>query len=132
MPYLKPERRKELASDPTPADSADLNYLFTLEYIKNNEPKLAESSSERQEKVATALKDIVIKFLLQKNVIRYDVYNDVAGALNLSLREFFRRTQDGIAYFDYLEAVMRVEDWLADAMVAPYEERKIKENGDLY
>jgi hypothetical protein len=85
MPYIKYERRKQLAKKDLIRSSGELNYLLT---------------------------DICLHYLDCSKTIRgkitYCDYNAVIGALECCKQEFYRR------------------------IIAPYEDIKIKENGDVY
>lgn len=80
MPYIDPAARQHLSKGNAPANAGELNYLLTL--ICN---RYRVSSGNR-----------------------YQVFNDIIGALEGAKLEMYRR------------------------LVAPYEDTKITENGDVY
>jgi len=80
MPYIDPERRKALGRYGQPLNAGELNYRITQ----------------------------VIKEYLEKHGEKYQIYNDVIGALEGAKLEIYRRK------------------------IAPYEDEKIKKNGDVY
>lgn len=83
MPYIKKQRRLELAEDLSgdgAIEAGELNYEITM---------------------------LALKYF-RKNGGRYQQINDVLGALEGAKLEFYRRVAD------------------------PYEDQKIKENGDVY
>lgn len=94
MPYIKPEKRTELASIlvqmkkimPAVSTPGDLNYLITelcLAYTAANKNPQSYSPN-------------------------YALINEVIGALECAKLEFYRR------------------------LAAPYEDKKVLENGDVY
>ena len=81
MLYIKQERRYEIDElGVSPDNAGELNYLFTT---------------------------IGLKYLSRKGK-KYQILNDICGALEHAKLEFARR------------------------MVGPYEDTKIEENGDVY
>ncbi len=80
MPYIKSEARADFNITAVPEDAGELNYAFTF----------------------------IIKSYLEGKELRYQLINDVVGALEGAKTEFQRR------------------------VVTPYEDIKIKENGDVY
>lgn len=80
MPYIKEERREEVEVSLKPEDAGELNYLLTT---------------------------IIYDYMVRKGK-RYQVMNDIVGAIENSKLELYRR------------------------VIAPYEDKKLKENGDVY
>jgi hypothetical protein len=82
MPYIKQEKRKELANFlAMPRTAGELNYMVTC---------------------------LVNDYITKVGSLEYQTINDVVGALEGAKLEFYRR------------------------VAAPYEDTKIKENGDVY
>lgn len=83
MPYIPKERRGIYPDflDGLPHNSGELNFIIT---------------------------SICLAYLDQNDVINYQIYNDIIGALESAKLEFYRR------------------------LVSGYEDVKIKENGDVY
>lgn len=84
MPYIRPERREELASGSKVRTPGELNYAITK---------------------------CITRYLANQSLYgdyNYTDLNDVIGALEAAKLEFYRR------------------------VVVPYEEQKIKENGDVF
>lgn len=79
MPYIKQERKKDVLVNGA-TNAGELNYLIT--YWIN-------------------------QYVLDHDK-KYQVFNDIMGAIEGSKAEFYRR------------------------VVAPYEDKKIEENGDVY
>lgn len=63
MPYIKPERKEELASGDTPKNAGELNYAFTL----------------------------IADQYIEEMGLKYSNMNDVMGALDGAAKEFYRR-----------------------------------------
>ena len=60
---------------------------------------------------------------------RYATFNDVIGALECAKLEYFRRT----GYNEQVDLVIdRIKEKFYTDTVAPYEDNKIKEHGDIY
>jgi hypothetical protein len=84
MPYILQERRRELTCGRAPRSYAktkgELNFMFT----------------------------VLAKEYLDNHGLCYDSINDIMGAFEAALAEFYRR------------------------VAVPYEDKKIAENGDVY
>ena len=62
MPYIKPERRRELGETPVPRDAGELNYMITM---------------------------LIRRYAREK--LSYQRINDIVGALEGAKLEFVRR-----------------------------------------
>ena len=63
MPYIKPERRRELGETPVPRDAGELNYMITM---------------------------LIRRYAIWEK-LSYQRINDVVGALENAKLEFYRR-----------------------------------------
>lgn len=131
MPYIGQTWRKELKKR-SPINAGEINYLFTLSYIKSSKLK---SEIKRRQFVKTEMLKIVKSYLKAKEN-NYQTFNDIAGAITLSLAEFARRKglqdkQTNI-WYTALIAGADVQDWLNLKHINKYEDAKISENGDVY
>jgi len=81
-----------------------------MPYIKKEDRKIWEDMALALPKTAGELNYVLTKIALVylPDVPRYNDYNEVIGVLECMKQEFYRRA------------------------VAPYEDKKIKENGDVY
>lgn len=138
MPYIKHDYRpivfnKEDATYNKNAISCagDLNYVLSMFYLSDRYKDM--SHGERVNYTYTACKyahhNIGTNKYSSKN---YQSHNDIIGALMGSLKEFQRRFAEN--HFDPAsveELVFDVVDKWYDGETAPYEDIKIKENGDI-
>lgn len=118
MPYITQDRREEIDKGETPKNAGELNYRFTTQILAGERalwvPRLT-SISERY---------------LETNGLKYQTINDVLGALDGARREYDRRSSYPNDYH-LRQCVKTVADRFYDLHAAPYEDKKIKENGDL-
>lgn len=130
MPYIDQKARKELKKR-SPSNPGELNYLFTLIYIKSEKIKVV---TKRRHFVKIEMLKLVKKYV--KSNICYQTFNDVSGAIALSCSELARRrgmrTPNVNIWHDVLCAGLDVQKWLSDTHIDPYEDAKISENGDVY
>lgn len=119
MPYIDQLHRDIIDSGKgNPADAGSLNYVMT---------KLAIDCLEDPAVLQDSLMQVGDNYLRDKG-LRYAHINDVVGALHCAGREFKRRT--GIRRFDGL--FTQVAENFYDKHAPDYEDRKIRENGDVY
>lgn len=121
MPYITQDRRAAYHDTKdqrygtlgieTPGD---LNYLITSDLILG-EPTMEED-----------IKDRIAAFLEERSKLNYQAINDVVGALVGAKLELKRRTHGDAPVIDKVLA-----DFYAK-VAAPYEDVKIRENGDVY
>lgn len=128
MPYIEISRRKEIDNGDPPKKSGELNYVITKLMISLNDAESQDINLAREE-----LRQSVIsatRVYVQTKGLSYQSINDVNGAISCAAMEFARRVGD-------------YPEWLADALVdaatefyvqiaAPYEDSKIRANGDVY
>lgn len=121
MPYIKQRDRDTLDIFPpvrAPNTAGELNYLITKALI---EEQLLPNFSHTIQKVFG-------QYLLHKG-ISYQTVNDVVGASLCASREFRRRTG---AEAPFSEVLINMAVYFYDAVGAPYEDKKINANGDVY
>lgn len=122
MPYIDPQRRKQLGRDEErPLTAGELNYVLTkglLDLQRNDDLRFGRSLIETE----------IEKYLAGRNP-SYTLYNEVMGALTGCALEWRRRTGDGIVAPTVLNDALR--DFYFN-VVAPYEDDKINQNGDIY
>lgn len=118
MPYIDPKRRPFLLKEPTTAqDPGELNFVITS-YLVQNDPGHWEAGD---------IRGFINKYL-DLSGRRYRTYNEVIGVLVCVVLEWERR-KDNCYPGDIIVAVAK--DLYAEE-IAPYEDRKIAENGDVY
>lgn len=113
MPYIKEHTREMAASDPVAP--GELNYALTKRALGCHGHLLR------------SLREIVDTYVLHEHadVVRYDVINEVIGALTCAGMEARRR--------GYSDAPFKIvaQDWY-DEVAASYEDLCIAKNGDVY
>jgi hypothetical protein len=118
MPYIDQIARTELDSGQRdPRNCGELNYKITMMALKR--PSLEEFKQSVWNQI-TAYAD--------PDELRYQIINDVIGALIGSAEELNRRNPQLDRYIQTLRFLARkfyVE------VAAPYEDLKMRENGDL-
>lgn len=82
-------------------------YILKSEREKFNEAELIGMKCENPGDLNYVITKVIHGYLNKKGIIKYQFINDILGALSGATHEFYRR------------------------IVAPYEDTKIKENGDL-
>lgn len=113
MPYITREARTKLAEHPHPMTTGELNYLICLGAMKDKAD------------VASILR--IVKRYRMNELQSYSRLNDIMGALDGAARELARRgfsIATGIvnmAQFDFYHET-----------VAPYEDEKLRFNGDVF
>lgn len=123
MPYVAPETRAVL-DDPTsvPGDPGALNYSLT----RLVERRYEELGLDRTISLVLARVQEYMEWQQDIHSRRgYEVFNDVLGALVAAQMEHDRRGWTGSSVFSAARSMFY------ETIVAPYEERKIAENGDL-
>lgn len=120
MPYIKQERRWLMATDHPPEDEGELNYCLTWHMIHTPNGGFLEAAFDRE-----------IEAYLSVRPESYARYNEVVGALECCRREYRRRSvaADGQDREDALSAALTR---LYAEKIAPYEDTKIEQNGDVY
>src|SRR5712692_4691752 len=132
MPYVKQEIRQQLEEKP---DSAfypgELNYVLTNIILHS----LGHDGCphEWDQEVVTHLIKRAVDSYVAKNGRRYATYNDIFGVLACIAMEMARR--DEISVEEQLQKVIPlIGDFMKSYyqyVVTPYEQEKIKENGDV-
>lgn len=125
MPYIKQENRTLIDSKKVyPRNAGELNYAITQCFIQQpvGIPVLS---------FANSIKKLVIQYI-RTNGLKYQQINDVIGALNGVWWEARRRLGETDQVNLLFEAITLVEDNFYHAVVGPYEDEKIQENGELY
>lgn len=121
MPYIKPRDRETLDVFPpvrSPNTAGELNYLITKALI---EEQLLPNFSRTIQRVFG-------QYLTHKG-ISYQTVNDIVGASLCASREFNRRTGKEALFS---EPLIHLAVYFYDAVGAPYEDKKIRDNGDVY
>jgi hypothetical protein len=123
MPYLAEQRKQELDEGLPATTPGDLTYLFT---------KVLLARSWGREGLEGEIKGIVADYFDDKQP-RYADYALVLGCLTSAVHEFFRRR---FVIPSHLWPNGHILDLFIDhwysQVVAPYEDAKILQNGDVY
>lgn len=121
MPYIKQGERDKLKQDRKAETVGQLTYLYTRALI--------ESSSHA---VATRLEAATYKYLPTREARHFSDYAEVLGALNAARLEFMRRNALTLKDQQRLLAVEQFTTHFYLMEIAPYEDSKMRENGDVY
>lgn len=118
MPYIKLIARERLANAKAIIlNAGELNYLLTRECQKW--PQMF---------IRVRLWVIVRRYL-SAQILNYETLNSVMGALEGCKREYVRRVGENATV---VCALNDVQDDFYEKIVAPYEQGKIAENGDVF
>ena len=125
MPYILKENYERAAIEPrTPGE---LNFAFTRVLIRYVGKEISAPLTIYQLR-------ILIDAYIKRKGMSYTYCNDIMGAITGALTEYNRRTNRGAGLesnsITYIVSFV-LGDWYAD-VVAPYEDKKIAENGDVY
>lgn len=118
MPYITQKDREELKTR-NPQNAGELNYSFyktALNFDLNDEEYCAE------------VETFVLQYIEDKGEC-YQTYNDIVGALVGARKELKRRKGD--KFEEYINILEIYLDDLYAIKIAPYEDKKIKINGDV-
>lgn len=137
MPYIKQEDRKRLDEESSiPLTAGELNYHLTQRCIEAH----ADGGIALQE-LAHNLANDITNYMLQgdpETVVNYETFNSAMGALDCCRREWHRRMSGRIhtlgpsRFWEIVSAIERTANELYATQVAPYEDTKIQQNGDVY
>lgn len=129
MPYLSRARKHELDAGIRPTTPGDLTYLLTR-------VALGESGGEATFEEAV---DAAVERYFERRDIRYASFAEVLGCLLSAKLEYARRVCEDQQLRNALASPAIVgykfEQYIKDFYrnrVAPYEDQKIEENGDVY
>lgn len=123
MPYIDEESKQRLSQDgANPQTVGELTYLFSTHVINSD-------NNGDYTFLAEALKGEVGSYLLEQDV-SYSVLCGVVGSLECARREHRRRRPD--KWMPGSDAISEVLDEFYSSVVAPYEDTKIEQNGDVY
>lgn len=100
------------------APCGELNRALTKVYISTS-LSLLESEIRK-----------LIKKYVHDQKPRYETFNNVIGALECSMMEYYRRTPQADSAL--WEMINDLKNELYRETVAPYEDKKIQEHGDIY
>lgn len=121
MPYLTDRRKKELENPKAPyLGAGDLTYGITRVVIDY-------TVTDGEQAFYTALEKCVSRYLPREP--RYENFCVVMGALECATKEYIRRRPESFPKPLWLMSFSR--RFYRD-IVAPYEDEKIKVNGDVF
>ena len=121
MPYITKEARLELAGGELPQTPGELNYVISTELWKWCKDR----------SYVTDLEAIMLIYLRSKPT-SYSTFNEIMGVLEYVYREFRRRAQTKPYTFCAAERIRHLQDILCARYSDPYEDGKIKINGDVF
>ena len=124
MPYIRGAERANAAK--YPESPGELNFALTMCAIKYLQKRKAPK------KFRTDISDIVAAFIDRRG-LSYTTLNTVMGALDCCGRELIRRVKlDVIGVHPVVREFDTLRDNVYTLFAAPYEDKKIVENGDVF
>ena len=118
MPYITPEERKQLFLGKKPSTPGQLNYVITL---------LALKLKDYPVDLRRGIRDAILEYLGGR--ASYTLFNGVMGVLECARLEYVRRAGWDV-YID--DAFDSFEKRFYSEFIAPYEDKKKEENGDVF
>lgn len=113
MPYIDKKSRKDIDEHGrAPITAGELNYVFCKIMLADNSD-------------IDAIQWVIKRYLINVGTC-YQSMNDVMGALTGAYEELRRRTNQSC------KILINAEADFYDTVVAPYEDKKILENGDVF
>lgn len=122
MPYVDQVTREGLDAGSPPTNVGELTYLIYAALLRGHPESKGALAGHIQADVDA---------FIRANGKRYATLNGVVGSLECARREYIRRRLRNVSHAPPL---MALEDYLTEfygAVVAPYEDDKIEENGDV-
>lgn len=133
MPYIKQEDRERLLKNNDPKTEGELNYLLTLaymEYIKEHGESYSNYGFIRTEiqLLTNYISSIELKNY-DKPFVELDFYENFVKIINnfFDINDVSSKTRRMV-----IGALINSSDELYRRKIAPYEDKKIIENGDVY
>lgn len=123
MPYIK--REDYIRAACLPISAGELNYAITLKIIEH-----LETGSSRHNTCGTILR--LCKAYINRRGLTYTIGNEVIGVLVCAGLEAVRRCGDTGAVSRVPKMLADVGNYIYDDVLAPYEDARIRENGDVY
>ena len=121
MPYITKEARLEIAEGRLSQTPGELNYVISTELWKWCKDR----------SYVTDLEAIMLAYLRSKPT-SYSTFNEIMGVLEYIYREFRRRAPTKPYTFCAAERIRHLQDILCARYSDPYEDGKIKINGDVF
>lgn len=120
MPYLTEQRKTELDSRTVykATTAGDLTYLLTKAVL------------EDEARLPARLYECIDRFMGGR-AVRYEDYATVIGSLVCTGMEYERRVGGAVTAQKLEELMEFIQSYYTD-FVAPYEDEKIEQNGDVY
>lgn len=113
MPYITQTARRMIADGGPVTTAGELNYVITKELLGDAEFPYGKILG-------------LIHSYMQYKGLSYGVANDIVGALECARREFKRRKGLDSTF------LTAIADKFYGEVVAPYEDQKIQQNGDVF
>lgn len=121
MPYLTEQRKKEIDSNPNSvlAGAGDLTYKLTRIALDCSDGGFADN-----------IYDAIKRYMPRQP--RYENYAIVLGCLDSTRRELHRREPYSKNLAGKSKRLMLFSDSYYNNVIAPYENEKIEQNGDVF
>jgi len=126
MPYIKSVDYGRATR--TPITAGELNYAITLNIIDTLHPETGSIAYTEFYGRVTKLCDAYIV----RRGLTYTIGNEVMGVLTCAGLEMIRRCGETGAVWRLMDMLAKISSHIYYDILAPYEDGKIKENGDVY
>lgn len=122
MPYLTQQQKDDLKKKGKPIETpGELTYDYTLALINASTTQIRRSLKRTTEE------------FISNNPKNFSTYCSIMGSLDCTCREFIRRKSTiDISDEKKLAELEQFSQSFYKTVIAPYEDQKIKENGDVY
>ncbi|MDP3645475.1 MAG: hypothetical protein Q8R25_00095 [bacterium] len=127
MPYIVQAERDAIRGGKRPENVGQLNYCLTIRLQRI----YGDEDWDTPEIVAEELESICRQYIVDKKELCYQLANDVLGALICCKLEMWRRARPSDPKDVWNYALNKCIKRIYREIVAPYEDKKIKENGDV-
>ena len=118
MPYLTEEGKAWIDAEPVRVKKpGELNYLITKLLLDETSYAVLWDGVE-----------IAVDLYVANNGASYETYNSVMGVLLCASLEYTRRTNHNVPG----GVLKEYAQYFYQTVLVPYEDKKIKENGDVY
>lgn len=132
MPYLDKTRKQYLDTGGRIETPGDLTYMLTVALLRSHpsDPgRTFEVYADAHRRIEATVEVYMTELGYQ---IRYADFAVILGCLDSARREFVRRARRDGRFGYRVQAIRNFTDRFYREVVAPYEDGKIEQNGDVY
>lgn len=127
MPYIQEKEKQELVHDGRPTQTVgELTYILTWHALQD----YTQAGDDFAIEALSNEVSIYLEYHKRRGNYNYALLCGVIGSLTCAALEYRRRRPD--SYLPADEALREVASSFYSKVVAPYEDQKIQQNGDVY